>query len=303
MTFRVAEIPTGVWRGVRVVALLALTAIVTVALRNVDWTRAASALREARPSWLVAAIAANSAILAAWAAFWLAVRPPHEPRVRYGRMFEITATASSLMNTLPFGGGHASSVMLLIRRANTSQRGALSTLALDQLGEGMVKVSVLLAAGLALPLPSWMRAGLATVSLGVGAWFVLLVAASRWARELAILRSVRRAVGALLAVSAMKGAELLAIASVQWAYGVHLPLGGSLLVLAAVILATMVPISPGNVGTYEASVFLAYRHLGVAPELALSLAVVQHVCFMLPAVGVGYVLSAHTLSRSAIASR
>jgi uncharacterized membrane protein YbhN (UPF0104 family) len=131
----------------------------------------------------------------------------------------------------------------------------------------------------------------------------LLVAASRWARELAILRSVRRAVGALLAVSAMKGAELLAIASVQWAYGVHLPFGGSLLVLAAVILATMVPISPGNLGTYEASVFLAYRHIGVAPELALSLAVVQHVCFMLPAVGVGYVLSAHALSRSAMASR
>jgi uncharacterized membrane protein YbhN (UPF0104 family) len=71
-----------------------------------------------------------------------------------------------------------------------------------------------------------------------------------------------------------------------------------------VIVATMLPISPGNVGTYEASVFLAYRYLGVAPEVALSLAIVQHVCFMLPAVGVGYsYLSAQALSRSAIASR
>ena len=36
----------------------------------------------------------------------------------------------------------------------------------------------------------------------------------------------------------------------------------------------------------------------------LTLAIVQHVCFMLPSVGIGYLfVSAHTLSRSAIASR
>ena len=74
--------------------------------------------------------------------------------------------------------------------------------------------------------------------------------------------------------------------------------------LAAVILGSMVPVSPGNLGTYEASVFLAYRYLGVAPEQALSLALVQHLCFMLPSVGVGYLfVSAHTVARSAIASR
>jgi uncharacterized membrane protein YbhN (UPF0104 family) len=85
---------------------------------------------------------------------------------------------------------------------------------------------------------------------------------------------------------------------------VNVSVGGTLLVLATVILATMLPISPGNLGTYEASAFLTYRYLGVAPELALSLAIVQHVCFMLPAVGIGYFFfSTQALSRSAIASR
>jgi len=292
------------WRVLRIVALLVVTALIGASLRNVDWPRTAAALRDARPVWLFAAIAANTGILLCWAAFWRALRPRGELPVSYGRMFEITSTASSLMNTLPFGGGHASSVVLLIRRGGTTQRGALSTLALDQLGEGIVKVLIISLAGLALPLPTWIRAALSTVSLVVGAWLVTLLVASRWANELEILKSLRRSLWALACVAAMKAVELLAIASVQVAYGVHLSAGATLLVLATVVLATMVPVSPGNLGTYEASVCFVYRYLGIAPELALSLAIVQHVCFMLPAVGVGYLyVSARALSRSAIASR
>ena len=293
-----------VWRAARIVALVALTAIVLVSLKNVDWPRTAAALRAGQWPWLGLALAGNTAILLWWAAFWRALRPYDETPVSYGRMFEITSMSSSLMNTLPFGGGHASSVLLLIRRGGTTQRGALSTLALDQLGEGITKVGILLVVALAVPLPTWMRAGLATVSAAVAVWFVTLVVASRWARELEILRNWRRSASALGCVIAMKGSELLAIASVQYAYGVNISAGGTLLVLATVVLATMLPLSPGNLGTYEASVFFVYRYLGVAPELALSLAIVQHVCFMVPAVGVGYLfVSARALSRSAIASR
>jgi uncharacterized membrane protein YbhN (UPF0104 family) len=291
-------------RIVRIMALVAVTAILAVSLRNVDWVRTAAALRDGDWQWLVVAIAANVLILVCWAAFWRALRPAGESPVSFARMFEVSAVSSSLMNTLPFGGGHASSVVLLIRRADTTQRGAISTLALDQLGEGVVKVAILLVVGLVLPLPTWMRAALTTVSLVVGAWFITLVVASRWSRELEILRSVRRSMTALACVTAMKAAELVAIACVQHAYGVNISAGGTLLVLATIILATMLPISPGNLGTYEAGVFLTYRYLGVAPELALTLAIVLHVCFMLPAVGVGYFLmSTQALSRSAIASR
>jgi uncharacterized membrane protein YbhN (UPF0104 family) len=149
-----------------------------------------------------------------------------------------------------------------------------------------------------------MRAGVATASLVVAGWFVTLMVASRWARELEVLRHWRRSLGALACVIAMKGVEALALAAVQRAFGVPISAGGTLLVLAALILGTMLPVAPGNLGTYEASVFLVYRYLGVSPEQALALAVVEHVCFLLPSVGVGYAfISAHTLSRSAIASR
>ena len=288
------------WLG----AWLIATTLLIVCARTVDWARALDVLSTARIGWLGLAVLFNAAILVCWAAFWRALRPEGEATVSYRRMFEIVATASSLMNTVPFGGGHASSIVLLMRRGETTQRGALSVLALDQLGEGITKVSLFLVVALLLPLPAWMRAGVTTASLVVAAWFIALMVASRWARELGILKHWRRSIAALACVVAMKAVEALALVAVQLAFGVSVSPGGTLLVLAALILGTMLPVAPGNLGTYEASVFLAYRYLGISPEQALTLAVVEHVCFLLPSVGVGYAfISAHTLSRSAIASR
>jgi uncharacterized membrane protein YbhN (UPF0104 family) len=280
------------------------TILVVICARTVDWRRALELLERVRPAWLLAAVAANAGILICWAAFWRALRPPDETRHTYGRMFEIVATASSLMNTVPFGGGHASSIVLLARRGEMTHRSALSVFALDQLGEGLAKLAIFLLVAAVAPLPTWMRAGVLTATLVVGVLFVVLTVASRWAVELAILKAPRRSATALSCVLGMKVAQLLGVAAVQYAFGADLPLSGTVLVLAAITLGTMVPLSPGNLGTFEASAFLAYRYLGVSPEQALSLAVMQHVCFMLPAVGVGYFfVSAHALSKSAMASR
>jgi uncharacterized membrane protein YbhN (UPF0104 family) len=288
------------WLG----AWLLATALLIACARTIDWTRTQEVASGAHLGWLGVAVLANGTILLCWAAFWRALIPAGDASIGYRRMFEIVATASSLMNTVPFGGGHASSIVLLMRRGGTTQRAALSVLALDQLGEGVTKVCLFVLVAILLPLPAWMRAGVTTAALVVAAWFVTLIVASRWARELEILRDWSRSAGALACVFAMKGVEALALAAVQYAFGVQISAGGTLLVLAALILGTMLPVAPANLGTYEASVFLVYRYLGISPEQALALAVAEHLCFLLPSVGVGYAfISAHTLSRSAIASR
>lgn len=291
-------------RRLRFLVFVAVTVAIVLAARRLNWTRAIQLLATAHPSWLLAAVLSNTTILVCWALFWRALRPVGEGPLSFTRMFEIVSASSSLMNTVPFGGGHASSVVLLAAHGNITQRGAVSVFALDQLGEGLTKISLFLLVGLLLPLPTWMRAGTISASLAVGTLFVVLVVASRWATELAILKSWRRSAVALGSVIGMKVFQLLAIAAVQQAFGVNLMPEATLLVFAAVILGTMVPLAPGNLGTYEASAFLAYRYLGIAPEQALSLAIMQHVCFMIPSVGIGYVfLSRHTLLRKAIASR
>src|SRR5437868_2199025 len=99
------------WLG----AWLLATALLVACARTIAWTRALEVLSTARIGWLVAAVLFNAMILLCWAAFWRALLPAREAAITYRRMFEIVATASSLMNTVPFGGGHASSIVLLMR--------------------------------------------------------------------------------------------------------------------------------------------------------------------------------------------
>lgn len=289
-------------RAALVVAWLVATVLLFVSARAIDWMRAFEVAATARPGWLAVSVMANAAILAIWALFWRTLVPRSEGPASYGRMFEVVSVASALMNTVPFGGGHASSIVLLARRGGTTHRGALSVLALDQLGEGIAKVLAFLLVALIVPLPAWMRAGISTVSLAVGAWFIALMIASRWATGLEVLKDPSRSALAMGCVLAMKAVEILGIVAVQHAFGITMPFRDTLLVFAALVLATMLPVAPANLGTYEASAFLAYRYLGLAPEHALGLAVVQHICFLIPTAGLGYAfLSARTFARSAMA--
>jgi uncharacterized membrane protein YbhN (UPF0104 family) len=173
---------------------------------------------------------------------------------------------------------------------------------MDQLLVGIAKVCVLMLAAWTNDLPAWMEHGRTTLGVAVGALLLLLMGAAwradalsrlaahalpaRLARliaaaaaALAPLRSPPRATGALLLALAKKIAELAAIICIQHAFGISLPLSSALLVLAALNLATLLPIVPGNVGIYEAAVVLAYGWLGVNAERALGLAVVQHACY------------------------
>lgn len=291
-------------RAALVLAWVVATVLLFICARSIDWMRALEVAVTARPGWLALSVIANAAILVAWALFWRTLVPRSEGQASYTRMFEVVSVASALMNTVPFGGGHASSVVLLARRAGTSNKGALSVLALDQLGEGIAKVLAFLLVALIVPLPSWMRASITTVSLAVGAWFIALMIASRWATGLEVLKDLRRSALAIGCVLAMKAAEIAGIVAVQHAFGINMSFGGTLLVFAALVLATMLPVAPANLGTYEASAFVAYRYLGLSPEHALGLAVVQHICFLIPTAGLGYaLLSARTFSRSAMASQ
>jgi uncharacterized membrane protein YbhN (UPF0104 family) len=63
----------------------------------------------------------------------------------------------------------------------------------------------------------------------------------------------------------------------------------ALLVLAALAVTTLLPIAPANLGVYEATVFATYRFAGASAELALGMAIVQHLCFLLPMLLTGYV--------------
>lgn len=293
---------------------IALTIGLAFALRRLPWQLAIAQVSRIEVGWLALAVAANVLLLPFWAAEWRLLAPS-AARVTYGRMFEVVAVTAAVLNSVPFFAGEASGVALLIGYAGLSRGAALSMLAMDQLLVGLAKLAVLAAAAIYAPLPTWLRAGVLSLVLGVTAMLSVLVPlAHRWdsirASLLARPSSVRQAAArvaswgvyldavreprrlwrvALLAL-AKKAAELLGILAVAAAFGLEPSVASGLLILAALTVSTLLPVTPANLGVYEATVFATYRYLGVSAETALGLAVVQHACFLLPALATGYIM-------------
>ncbi|MGH7678161.1 MAG: lysylphosphatidylglycerol synthase transmembrane domain-containing protein [Gemmatimonadaceae bacterium] len=299
-------------RWVFLAAWVLLTIVLVATVPDLPWRRAVELIRRSSVPWLVAAVAANALIIPLWVAEWRLLVPTAF-RVGFARMFEVVAVTAAVLNSVPFFAGEASAVALLIGRATLSRGAALSVLAMDQLLVGLAKLSVIAAAALAVPLPSWLRAGILSLVAGVAtiATLLLLLAirwsgvrdrlqsrpskvrglAARlvaWGSHLDALREPRRMVRLAALALAKKGAELLGVVAVQLAFGVDPSLSAALVVVAALAVTTLIPVAPANLGVYEATVFAAYRFLGFPAEAAVGLAIVQHVAFLLPALVIGY---------------
>ena len=302
------------------VALGVITGLVALAAARLDLPKVAAGLAVARPGWIALALVCFVAILPLWALQWRLLLTG-APRAPLRSMLGVVAMTSTVLNTAPMLVGEAAGVFFLVTRAGISRASALSLLAMDQLFVGVAKLGVLAVAGAMLDLPDWMARGAQALLLGVGA-LVLAVLAMAWQAgrvgahfirlrgrgaelvasvqaALAPMRSPSRSAGALSLALAKKLAEATAILCVQRAFGLELPPSSAVVVLAAVNLATLLPVVPGNVGVYEGAVVLAYSYLGVPPERALGIGLVQHACFFVALAIPGY----RWLARAPAASR
>jgi uncharacterized membrane protein YbhN (UPF0104 family) len=294
----------------RVAALLVITALVALALTRLNPARVLAGLAVAHPLWIALALLCFLTILPLWALQWSLLSPGTAPG-RFSTMSGVVAMTSTVLNTTPLLVGEAAGVYWLVTEAGLGRAAALSVLAMDQLFVGIAKLIVLASAATLLTLPPWMAQGARTLLVAVGALAlgVVLVAwrvesLASWsarvlppralrlvaalAAGLSPIRSPSRSGGALALALAKKAAEALAIYCVQRAYGIDLPFASVLLVLAAVNLATLLPLVPGNLGVYEGAVVLAYAYLGITPERALGVALVQHACFFVALALPGY---------------
>ena len=314
---------TGVTRAaLSVLAVLVLIVMLVVASRRIDLHRAALELRQVRPAWIIAALVCYLAILPLWAAQWRLLAPRGGGNT-FAAMLGVVCMTSSVLNTTPLLVGEAAGVQFLASQAGVDRVSGVAVLAMDQLLVGIAKLGVLCAAAALLPLPASVRHGLFVLGWGVAALasaLLLLVATVRrghdWlhrhprlgaaivgaTRTLGALRAPRRGGAALLLAFAKKGCELAAILSCQHAFGITLPPSSALLVLAALNVATLLPLVPGNVGVFETAIIVAYAWLGVAPERALGLAVVQHLCYVVALALPGYAWLARGVPRRSAAA-
>ncbi|MEP6763486.1 MAG: lysylphosphatidylglycerol synthase transmembrane domain-containing protein [Gemmatimonadaceae bacterium] len=282
-------------RIVLTVTWIIASALVWFLARSVDRAMVWRLLQRANGAWIALALFCNLLIMFSWTGQWRSLLPASRT-VGWRRMLSIVGITAVVGNTIP-ASGQITTVLLLAREPNVTYASAISVLALDQLLEAICKTAVVLFAATLLPLPEDMKRAVVVLSVAAAFFLVALVVFAnqkrwlvRFASELESLRNVKRLAAGTTFCIAAKFFEFAAIIAVQRAFGEHIPISVTVLVEAAILLGTIFPLSPANIGTYEASVSIVYRQFGVPHETALALALVQHVCVLLSTVGTGYVL-------------
>ena len=287
------------------VAWAIATVCLIVFIATFDVRTALQQIGRAKIHWIAIAIAANFLMLPLLTEQWSRLLPKSRP-MRWSVLWECVTVGIAAMNTLPFGSGHAVAVGVLSRRSPGGLSGAVSLLALEQICEGVAKLALLLAALAVAPLPESLKAIPWIVAAAVIAGLVALIwianhprdAAAqngwraKWSAHLEVVRRPQVFVAAAGMSILMKLCELCAIYAVQRSLGVDLPFVTAPLILAVVTFASTISVTPGNLGVYETAAFGVYRVLGVPPNEAIALGLVQHFCFLLPIVGTGYLLTA-----------
>ena len=283
--------------------------------KPIDFARVWKEFEKASAGWLVCSFLFNFLILVVWTSLW-SVLIPKGIVVSFSRLFQSNCLMSTSCNTLPFPGGHALGLVLLARIAKVKHSIALSVLALDQMMEGIVKVVVMTLAANFSPLPGQMQNGIqlfiVLIVIFVG---IMFYAAHKnpgiknlnektspskfgkvkefvvqWAGYLELLRDYRVFCSGLILALVMMALQTLGIWAAQKSLGQELPFWITILVMAALNLAMIFPITPGNFGVYEVTAFLIYNFSGLSPEIALSLAFLQHICFLIPMAGTGWIV-------------
>jgi uncharacterized membrane protein YbhN (UPF0104 family) len=276
------------------------------------WQEVFRVFATAHWGWVFAAVVASVAGWPLWIWQWQLLAPAgHRPS--FGRMAEVTALSGSTNISVPMAGAVAA-VAFLITRGRLPAAAAVSVYSVDQLVTGIAKVVVLTAAVWLVPTPDWLRTGTLTLAGATGLLVVVLLALAHGG---ALIRRLGARIGgrigtlagpvgefvdhlepmrspllgfAVTALAVAKdGAEIVAALMIQMAVGLEPSVPLAVLTIAMLGLATMAPISPGNLGIFEAAIAFSYQYMGAPLGVAAAAAVLQHaVVFVASFAGLGY---------------
>ena len=207
-----------------------------------------------------------------------------------------TYACGSLVNSLtPAKLGDAVRVALYARSLDCPQRvwkasGIFAALAVAR----CLALGVLVAVGVALgAFPVWMILALAGVAslLGAAAYVTRNDTRHRAARLFDALseleRSPRAALTLLFWVSVSTLARVAAAAAITAAFGISHPLLAAILIVPALDLAGLVPLTPGNIGVASGAVAMALQARGIRITEALTAGIALHAVEMIVGLGFG----------------
>ncbi len=289
-------------------------------LRRVDGQRLLSALGSANFWILSICVLTKGVVLSLNAARTRILLLPLR-RYRFSECFLAWLSGYVTDNLLPFRLGELVRVDLLARAGRISRSSTIAVVGLDRLTDLMsLLILVLVAAPLlaidvgnadrlillfgilfsSLIAALWLATHPSAISRVV-AVFVrplseraqewLVDKAQRFSDGLGALRSRAMALTVLGITLFARLVGMLTIQCWLWAFDLSLPLYAPLVILLFISVGTMIPSSPGFIGTFHVACAYALELMGATPELAASIAIAGHFMATVPWTAGGLLLS------------
>lgn len=215
-------------------------------------------------------------------------------------------------NLLPFRLGELVRVDLLARAGRVSRSSTVAVVGLDRLID---LLSLLLLVGVAVPLLTLdignttgllLTAGTVAVGVATALWLAtrpsagsrivvwltrplnataqtwLIDKAQRFFDGFGALRSPNMILTVIGITLLARVVGMLTIQCWLWAFGLSLPIYAPLVILLFISVGTMVPSSPGFIGTFHIACAYALELMGVVPDVAASVAIAGHFVATVP---------------------
>jgi uncharacterized protein (TIRG00374 family) len=242
-------------------------------------------------------------------------------RYRFTECFTPILAGYVTNNIFPFRLGELVRIDLLARAGEISRGSTVAVVALERL---LDLISFLILFAVVVPLLAIDLSGNRRLALLLGAILVTILAVAwlaanpsrfpgivvffsrpfsprlqawlvqksqRFVDGLSALRSSRAVAQALVLTVAIRLAGMLTIQCWLWAFGLELPLYAPLIVMVFLSIGTMVPSSPGFIGTFHVAVAYALELLRVDPSMAASVAIAGHFMATVPWTIIGLFVS------------
>ena len=271
--------------GLGLVTLGLAAVCLRLALHGLDWPSFETRLHTVDLRWLVLAVVFDVLSYAAQGLRWrLLLRGAslrQTTRAIYAGLF--------LNELIPMRPGEAVRAWLASRDLDRDVWSIAPTMVVERLMDGFWLVAALLAALAIAPLPRNLVRVSLLLAAGIGALLILVCLLSR--TRFAFLRKVAagfRNVRALLVSSCFLLAQGLAFWAVIRA--THLPLGltAACVVMVVVRIGTLIPGAPANIGTHQFATVLGLSVYGVSQPAAAAFSLVVFTVLTAPLLAIGF---------------
>lgn len=281
------------------------------AVSKLDLAAAGRILSTARPEWVVLAVLLLMSGYALRSYRWFLMLKSVGAETTYPAAYRIFLGSVAMNNVLPFRAGDVARAMSYRKELGATTSQVLGTMVVERILDFLSLLFVFFVALLGVPAGRVPQRYLDLARIFLGVAVVMLIGLLLFARPVRMKLEGRGKVAeafakfleAVEAVAPMRSLIPLVLISIPaWvlesglfvataqALRIDVPVGGPMLSMATGTLATLIPSTPGYVGTFDAATAEGLKAYGIANTPATVFALTAHVVLWVPLTAVGFLL-------------